>query len=137
VLGTGGLSHALPIPHPDAPPFAGDAELRAQMLDGRADPQRLTRLLVERIKRVGDSGAKRFNEDFDREVIDALRRGAAGELAERSSEWIAEQGGNGGQEVRNWLAVAAATRDRPAELLAYEAVQPWLTGMAFMKWQLG
>lgn len=136
VLGTGGLSHALPIPHPDAPAFPGDAELRMQMLDGRADPQRLTRLLVDRIKRVGDTGAKRFNEEFDREVIDLLCRGAGRELADRSSDWIAEHGGNGGQEIRNWLAVAAATRNCRADLLAYEAVQPWLTGMAFMQWQL-
>lgn len=136
VLGTGGLSHSLPIPHPDDPVIKGEQDLRSQMLDGREDPSKLTRLLIERIRHVGDSGEVRFSEVFDREVMSALARGAAPELAARSSAWIARNGGNGGQEIRNWLAVAAVTRNRPAEILAYEAIQPWLTGIAFMRWKL-
>lgn len=136
VLGTGGLSHSLPIPHPDDPVAESEQTLRSQMLDGRQDPSKLTRLLIERIKRVGDSGEVRFSEDFDRQVLAALSRGAAPEFAARSSSWIALHGGNGGQEIRNWLAVAGATGDCPAEILAYEAIQPWLTGIAFMRWRL-
>lgn len=136
VLGTGGLSHSLPIPHPDDPVAENEQTLRSQMLDGRQDPSKLTQLLIERIKRVGDSGEVRFSEAFDRQVLAALCRGAAPQLAARSSSWIAQHGGNGGQEIRNWLAVAGAVRDLSAEILAYEAIQPWLTGMAFMRWTL-
>jgi len=137
VIGTGGLSHSLPIPHPDEATTPAEKAVRAQMIDGREDPSQLTKLLIERVKQVSDSGAVRFNEAFDREVIDQLCNGRAKDLATRTSAWIAEHGGNGGQEIRNWLAVAGTVDDCPAELVSYEAIQRWLSGIAFMRWQLG
>src|SRR5712691_105531 len=68
--------------------------------------------------------------------FDLLGTGRGGELSERSYEWIEEHGGNGGQEFRNWLAVAGAAGDRGGEVLVYEPVPPWLTGMGVLQWHL-
>lgn len=134
VLGTGGLSHWVPIPHPDQPGDEQDAEILEQMIAGHDDPSRLTRLLLPRIARLSDANEARIAEDFDREVIEMLAEGRASELALRSTQWIDDHGGGGGQEIRNWLAVAGATGDGHATLLAYEPVVPWLTGIAMMEW---
>lgn len=137
VLGTGGLSHWVPIPHPDHPRDGSDAEIIEQMISGQDDPSRMTRLLLPRIARASDAGDAHIGEDFDREVIALLASGRASELAQRSTSWVDEHGGGGGQEIRNWLAVAGASADSPATLLAYEPVVPWLTGIAMMEWDMG
>ena len=37
--------------------------------------------------------------------------------------------GNGGNEIRGWLVLAAACGDAPGETLAYSAMPEWKTGM--------
>ena len=50
-----------------------------------------------------------------------------------------ELAGNGNHEMRSWLAVAGAvSATQPkATKLAYEAVYPWITGMAVAHWETG
>lgn len=135
-LGTGGLSHWLPIPDADHPQDSADLEIIEQMISGRDHPGRMQELLLARVAHISDMNNARIGEDFDREVIDLLASGRGAELARRSTQWVAENGGNGGQEIRNWLAVGATASDSKAELLSYEAVVPWLTGIAMMEWKL-
>ena len=41
-----------------------------------------------------------------------------------------ECGGDGGQEIRNWIALLGAVPGWKGELLAYEPVPEWITGCA-------
>lgn len=136
VLGTGGLSHWLPIPNADYPQAHSDLEIIEQMISGRDHPGRMLELLLPRITHLSNMNNARIGEDFDREVINLLACGRATELALRTTQWVEENGGNGGQEIRNWLAVAGATGNCKAELLSYEAIVPWMTGIAMMEWKL-
>ena len=75
-------------------------------------------------------GRGRVDETFDRAVLAAIERGEGEAFAAHSTGWIEEHGGNGGQEVRNWLAAAATAGDAGGRLLFYEPLPRWLTGVA-------
>src|SRR3546814_4512474 len=51
----------------------------------------------------------------------------ASELSQPELEAAA---GNGGNEIRAWLMLAAAMNDAPGRTLAYSDMPEWLTGMA-------
>lgn len=83
------------------------------------------------IKRMGE-----INEAWDRWLLDLICQGRVEDLARLTSEDIEREGGNGGQEIRNWLAVMAAVNGHPAEQLAYEPVRDWVVGCAVVYWDL-
>jgi hypothetical protein len=78
-----------------------------------------------------------INEPFDREFLGAY---CAGQMADFQTRWSEErvesEAGNGAHELRNWMVVAGATGDAPADLLAYAPVGPWLTGTAVVRHRL-
>lgn len=76
--------------------------------------------------RVGD-----IDEAFDRWFLDVLARGAAESMLDMQDDEI-EIAGNGAHEIRSWLAVAAAAAPARGEILAYEPIAPWITGMGVM-----
>jgi len=121
ILGTGGLSH-----------WVGD-EPRRNFLQQPAGTrfgheQEFPLVLGER----GE-----INSQFDREFLETLERGAAVQFVrEWSNERLVEVGGNGAQEIRNWLLVAGVAQDAPLEVLAYAAVPEWHTGSAVGKFCL-
>jgi len=39
--------------------------------------------------------------------------------------------------MRTWVAVAGVMGGAPADVLAYEAIAPWITGMAVAQWDTG
>jgi aromatic ring-opening dioxygenase catalytic subunit (LigB family) len=86
---------------------------------------------------VGPPETGRINVEFDRWFLQCLVEGKAVEVIERykKAEDLEKIAGNGGQEVRDWLAVAAAM---PASLkprvLAYEPIAQWVTGTGVMVW---
>ena len=69
------------------------------------------------------------SEQFDRQVMDAIISGRASELAGMSSAEVVEQGGNGGLEIVNWLIAAATVPGRSGEIIYYEPIPEWFTGM--------
>ncbi|MDR3468581.1 MAG: hypothetical protein P4M07_21840 [Xanthobacteraceae bacterium] len=69
------------------------------------------------------------SETFDRQVMNAIIGGRAAELARMSSAEIVEQGGNGGLEIVNWLIAAATVPGRSGEIIYYEPIPEWFTGM--------
>ncbi len=79
---------------------------------------------------VGTPETGRINPDFDHRVLDWIRRGEGEALAALTHAEIEEQGGNGGQELRNWIAVLGALPGVTGEVLAYEPVPEWITGSA-------
>lgn len=72
-----------------------------------------------------------INDEFDRLFLEALGAGQARRFIEEwSPERVEEVAGNGAHEIRNWLLAAGAADDRRIDVLAYEPVRRWLTGMA-------
>jgi len=77
---------------------------------------------------VGMPGMGRIDADFDRWFLDRLAAGRVEEVLALSDAEL-ERAGNGAHEIRSWLTVAGAVPGKPARVLAYEPVAPWVTGM--------
>lgn len=135
IIGTGGLSHWLPAPRFGAGADEEDARMIAAMTRAGHDDV-YTEIILRRVKRMSQDGTARVNEEFDHTVMDALLSGKAAALAERGTAWVEEHGGNGGQEIRNWIFTAGAAAERPAAVVAYQPVRRWLTGIGFMQWRI-
>ncbi|MGH7822911.1 MAG: hypothetical protein ACREQ9_24395, partial [Candidatus Binatia bacterium] len=69
-------------------------------------------------------------EAFDRDVLETIASGKAGLLARMSAEELAENAGNGGLEIMNWLMMAVAAGEPRGETIYYEPIPQWFTGMA-------
>jgi 2,3-dihydroxyphenylpropionate 1,2-dioxygenase len=67
---------------------------------------------------------------FDDRFLDLLERGRTADLLTHTSASLEEAAGNGAQEIRTWLVMAAALGHAPGRRLAYEEMPEWLTGMA-------
>jgi catalytic LigB subunit of aromatic ring-opening dioxygenase len=79
---------------------------------------------------VGTPETGRINPDFDHHVLDHVARGDVEPLARLTHEEIERDGGNGGQEIRNWIALLGAVPGWKGDVLAYEPVAEWITGCA-------
>lgn len=137
LIGTGGLSHAVPLPDwrgLDDDPVGRD--WLAFMSAGRqgADPQ-VQQRIADEVLRWGREGLGQISEDFDRQLIAWMQAGVYERLADLDADVIARRGGNGAQEIRNWATVMGAMPGTRAELLFYEAVPEWLTGVAGVAFQ--
>lgn len=82
---------------------------------------------------VGTAEMGRVNEVFDREILDYAVRGDIAALSALSDEYILANGGNGGMEIRNWACAMGALEGARGEVLAYEAVPEWVTGLGFVQ----
>jgi hypothetical protein len=122
LVGTGGLSH-----------WVGSEERRA--FQNRRPGDRIAERANHPLE-LPEEGP--INEPFDNAFLAAYQ---AGQMAAFQREWSPErveaEAGNGAHELRNWMVVAGATDDAPAELLAYAPVGPWLTGTAVVRHRLG
>jgi Catalytic LigB subunit of aromatic ring-opening dioxygenase len=86
---------------------------------------------------VGPPETGQINEEFDRWFLDRLITGEIPEITNRYARYedLEAAAGNGGQEIRDWLAVAGAMPPgmRP-RLLAYEPLKSWSTGTGIVAW---
>jgi aromatic ring-opening dioxygenase catalytic subunit (LigB family) len=84
---------------------------------------------------VGLPGTGKVNAEFDRWFMDCLVAGKEDEVVERYPKYevLEKEAGNGGQEIRDWLAVAAAmpTTLQP-RILTYEPMPG--CGIGVMTW---
>lgn len=74
-------------------------------------------------------GEGQVAEAFDRHCLDALAAGRADELARYTAAEILQRAGNGGLELMSWLFMAGALADAPGEILYYEPIAEWMSGM--------
>lgn len=125
VIGSGGLSHRLPFPDWRAPRSDDDEFLVDSWLEGRADWERFE----ARRRQIVVSAPAELNESFDEEVLALLEDGRGHDLA-RYQDDLVERAGNGANELRNWIATAAACGWAPSRTLACSTMPEWLTGMA-------
>ncbi len=85
---------------------------------------------------IGTPEMGRIDEDWDRAAIGLLAEGRADRLAGWSQEEI-DAGGNGANEIRNWIAAAAVAGNTRAQTWVYEPVPVWFTGITIMEWPVG
>lgn len=86
---------------------------------------------------VGPPEMGKINEEFDRWFIEKLTNGEIADVTSRYERYedLEAVAGNGGHEVRDWLAVAGAMPPEfRARTLAYEPLKAWATGTGIMAW---
>ena len=125
VIGSGGLSHTLPFPDWRSPESDDDDFLVQSWLDGRND----WASFEDRRREIVLSAPSVINESFDQEVLAKLAAGDGLSLLKHENDLV-QTAGNGANELRNWIACAAACGWAPSRTLAYSVMPEWLTGMA-------
>ncbi|WP_406726869.1 catechol 1,2-dioxygenase [Streptomyces sp. GD-15H] len=129
VIASGGLSHRLPWPKWFAAMSDDDRFLVEAWLNGRTSWNEYE----VRRRQIIRAAAPDINEAFDQWFLRLLETGDLSEVLDRTDEQIEQEAGNGAQELRAWIALAAALTSpagSPAgRTLAYGAVPDWLTGM--------
>ena len=79
---------------------------------------------------VGTPETGRINPEWDQRVLDHIARADIDPLLKLTHAEIEREGGNGGQEIRNWVGLLGAVPGWKGEPLAYEPVAEWITGCA-------
>ncbi len=125
VIGSGGLSHRLPFPDWRSPASDDDDFLIRSWLEGRDD----WTTFETRRREIVVSAPSDLNEAFDSDVLARLASGEGHSLCDYGDDLV-ETAGNGANEVRNWIATAAACGWAPTRTLVYSPMPEWLTGMA-------
>ncbi|REE06606.1 protocatechuate 4,5-dioxygenase beta chain [Paraburkholderia sp. BL27I4N3] len=82
---------------------------------------------------VGTADMGRVNETFDRKVLGYAERGEVDSMCDLSDDYILEHGGNGGMEIRNWACAMGAMDGARGEVIDYEPVPEWVTGLGFVQ----
>lgn len=127
VIGSGGLSHRLPWPDWRDPQGDDEEFIVDAWLNGRENWQDYDARRREIIR----AAEAAINPEFDQEFLRLLERGQAHRIADAfTTEELEKTAGNGAQELRTWLLMAALLDHAPARRLAYESMPEWLTGMA-------
>lgn len=126
VIASGGLSHRLPWPKWYRALSDDDRFLVEAWLEGRNSWQRYE----ARRRQIILAAESDINPDFDGRFLAALETGDLGGFLGLSAEDIDKEAGNGAQEIRAWIAMAAAVGRSRGTTHAYAAIPQWLTGMA-------
>jgi 2,3-dihydroxyphenylpropionate 1,2-dioxygenase len=125
VIASGGLSHDLPWPDWRTPDGDDDEFMVKAWLNGRTDwasYDARRREIILKSKAL-------LNSEFDEDVLARLENGTLEDLTELE-DTLTEVAGNGGNELRSWLMMAAACGFKPGQALAYAPMHEWYTGMA-------
>ena len=126
VIASGGLSHQLPWPSDWASPDGDDEEFLVEAwLNGRGEWERYDK----RRREIIVAARPTIFTDFDEAFLDDLAHGRLRRYASMTTGEIEAVAGNGGQELRTWIVMAAALGFVPGTPLAYAPMPEWLTGM--------
>jgi 2,3-dihydroxyphenylpropionate 1,2-dioxygenase len=127
IIATGGLSHSLPFPDWRRPNGSDEIFLANSWSVGRDNWQ----AFEQRRRSILLSAAPRINPSFDEWFLQLLEADGLADFGSRlSDEQLLSQAGNGGNEVRSWLALASAMGNQAGRTIAYSPMPEWLTGMA-------
>lgn len=127
VVGTGGLSHQIPFPDWRTPEGDDEIFLARSFREGRGRWEEFE----PRRRPIVVGAEPRLNRDFDLDFLARLEAGRLGGFAETmGDDELVAVAGNGGNEVRAWLVMAAALGHAPGRSLVYSPMPEWLTGMA-------
>jgi 2,3-dihydroxyphenylpropionate 1,2-dioxygenase len=127
VIASGGLSHQLPWPSDWTDPEGADeAFLVEAWLNGRGDWETYD----ERRREIIVAAQPMIFPEFDEAFLGDLEKGELARYGTMTTGEIEAVAGNGGQELRIWITMAAALGFAPGKALAYSPMPEWLTGMA-------
>ena len=137
-VGSGGLSHDPPMARlADATP-----ETRAMLLDSRGISPDARALRESRVRAAGTSAragatiGRPLNPAWDRAFLQMISGGSPEPALALTDADITADAGNGGQEIRTWIAALsalnAASGTYAAEVLAFEPIAEWITSMAVL-----
>jgi hypothetical protein len=76
-----------------------------------------------------------INIEFDQQVLRRFEQGDLEWLSGLSTDYVMTEGGNGAQEIRNWVTAMAAAKGN-TEVLLYEPVSEWSTGISLAKFSI-
>jgi len=82
----------------------------------------------------GERNHGEIDAEFDRRFLAQMSDGDTGALGQYSSADLSAAGA-GAVELLSWIALAGALRTFRGEVLAYEPVKPWATGIGAMAFQ--
>lgn len=125
VIASGGLSHRLPWPKWFATVSDDDRFLVRAWLEGRTSWSEYEVRRREIIR----AARPDINPAFDEWFLGLLAAGDVEPVLGHTAERIEEDAGNGAQEIRTWVAMAAAVGPGTGTTAAYAAIPQWLTGM--------
>lgn len=80
---------------------------------------------------VGAPEMGRINEHFDAQVNELIAKADIDGIAALSDATVLATAGNGALEFRNWICAMAAVGASQGELLSYDAVPAWVSGLGF------
>lgn len=86
---------------------------------------------------VGTVEMGQVSEPFDREILQHGVDGNLSRLIAYPNEEILRRAGNGAMEIRNFACAMAAVPTAYGELIAYEPVPQWVTGLGFLQLKPG
>jgi len=132
IVASGGLSHWVPIPKMDSTNPEDQAVLEI-LKYGREKIPNLEEYQEVRKNRVTKIESGPVNEEWDREFLRLIMAKDFATLRSWSSEYISENGGNGAQEIRNWLVLLGALQNFDPSVVYYEPITGWVTGMGIMR----
>lgn len=132
IVASGGLSHWVPIPSIDSEK-PDDQKLIHILKNGRTEIQQLDEYLQTRETRVTSLKTGPVNEEWDRLFLKLIEEKDFASLRKWDAEFINDKGGNGGQEIRNWLVLLGTLKNFDFELAFYEPIPEWVTGMAIVQ----
>ena len=120
-----------------APPLPSPARCYAlgQAIGGvaRKSPKRLAIIATGGMSHdPGERGHGLIDTDFDQRFLDEMARGDGERLRSYSADDLSAKGA-GTPELLAWIALAGALGSFRGEVLAYEAVRGWATGMGIMR----
>jgi 2,3-dihydroxyphenylpropionate 1,2-dioxygenase len=134
IVASGGLSHWVPIPKIDSEKQE-DQGLIHILKNGRQEIEQLEEYLDSRKTRVTSLQTGPVNEEWDRLLLQLIKDKEFDSLRKWTSEFIEENGGNGGQEIRNWLVLLGALQGFESDVAFYEPIPEWVTGMAVVQFK--
>ena len=147
-MATGGLSHWPPVWTEGAPEDDQFLQrMKRYQTEGKhialEDPQLYSDLAKYEIEMVAKMQwplkhqHPLVNEAWDREILAAFQHGDVGKLRSYTFDDVEKGGGHGGHEMLNWMAVLGAMDGAPADVIAYEPVTEWITGMGYIAYPAG
>lgn len=133
---SGGLSHDPPIPVLATAP----EPVRERLIDGRNPTPDMRREREDRVRAAGraaaaGAGGIPLNPDWDRQVLALLERGDLAAFDRFDVDEVARVAGRAANETLAWIAACAAyaaSGGSVATTIFYEAIPPWIAGMAML-----
>jgi aromatic ring-opening dioxygenase catalytic subunit (LigB family) len=102
----------------------------------RRDPRRIGLIATGGMSHdPGERNHGIIDQSFDQRFLDAMTQADAARLKAYTVGEL-QAAGAGATELLNWIALAGALQGARGEVLAYEAVVPWATGIGAMEFRL-